>query len=218
MHLIEAWSGFPPLELARLLGMPIAIFLAALLPGSRVAAAAAIAVAVGAAALDELAAPSLVRAGWVALWLLVAWQSGARGPEGGAVAPARRGAFAAGAVALPLGLGLILLLLASLSRQGLAVAEARRASLGALVLGAGLLHLMLRRYVRRSLVAFAGLGLGLELLAASARAADVLHAGPPAGAALAAAGLAVALAARVAGGRERFAGSPMVNDARELHD
>lgn len=218
MHLIEAWTGLPLLELARLLGMPIAIFLAALLPGRRVAAAAALAVAVGVAALDELAAPSLVRAGWVALWLLVAWQSGARGYDGGAAPPARRGALEAGAVALPLGLGLILLLLVSLSRQGLASAEALRSSLGALVLGAGLLHLMLRRHVRRSLVAFAALGLGLELLAASARAADVLHAGPPAGVALAAAVLAVALAARIAGARERFAGSPMVNDAHELHD
>ena len=182
------------------------------------AAAAAITLAVGVAALDELAAPSLVRAGWVALWLLVAWQSGARGFEGAAVPPVRRGGIEAGAVALPLGLGLILLLLVSLSRQDLANPEARRASLGALVLGAGLLHLMLRRHVRRSLLAFAALGLGLELLAASARATDVLHAGPPAGVALAAAVVAVALAARVMDARERFAGSPLVNDAHELHD
>jgi hypothetical protein len=218
MHLIEAWTGLPPLELVRLLGMPVAILLAALLPGRRVASAAAIAVAIGAAALDELAAPSLVRGGWVALWLLVAWQSGRRDRTGLAAAPRRRGAFEAGAVALPLGAGLLLLLLASLSRQGLANEDARRASLGALLLGAGLLHLMLRRHARRALVAFAALGLGLELLAASARATDVLHAGPPAGGALGAAVVGVALAARVVGARERFAGSAMVTDAHELQD
>jgi hypothetical protein len=218
MHLLEAWTGLAPLELARLLGMPLAILLAALLPGRRVAAAAAIVVAVGVAALDELAAPPVVRAGWVALWLLVAWQAGARGRDDGAPRARRRGAFEAGLVALPLGVGLILLLLASLSRQALEGADARRASLGALVLGAGLLHLMLRRHARRALVAFAALGLGLELLAAAARSADVLHAGPRAGAALAAALVAVALAARVVGARERFAGSPMVTDAHELHD
>jgi hypothetical protein len=218
MHLLEAWTVLAPIELARLLGMPVAILLAALLPGRRIAAAAAIVVTVGIAALDELAVPSLVRAGWVALWLLVAWQAGARGHDVGSRPPRRRGAFEAGAVALPLGGGLLLLLLAALARQGLASADARRASLGALVLGAGLLHLMLRRHARRALVAFAALGLGLELLAASARAADVLHAGPPAGGALAAAMVAVALTTRVVDGRERFAGSPMVTDAHDLHD
>ncbi len=218
MHLLEAWTTLTPLELVRLLGLPIAIFLAAILPGRRTTAAVAVAVAIGVAGLDELGAPSFVRAGWVTLWLVVAWQSGSRGHDGDRARPTARGAFEAGAVALPLGLGLVLLLLAALSRQGLANADARRASLGALILGAGLLHLMLRRHARRALVAFAALGLGLELLAASARAADVLHEGPPSGAALAGALALVALTSRIVDARERFAGSPLVSDAHELHD
>jgi len=218
MHLLEAWTTLSPPELVRLLGIPAAVLAAALLPGRRIAAAVAIAVAVGVAALDELAAPSLVRAGWVTLWLLVAWQSGSRGTGNARNPSRRRGAIEAGALALPLGLALVVLLLAALSRQELAAADARRASLGALVLGAGLLHLMLRRHARRSLVAFAALGLGLELLGASARAIDVMHAGPPAGAALAGACTAVALATRIVDARERFAGSALVSEAHELHD
>ena len=205
-----------PLELFRLLLSPAAVFLAAILPGRRVAAAVALICAVGAGALDELAAPPFVRAGWVALWLLVAWQAGSLGHEPPRRPRVGRGAIESGAVALPLGLGLLVLLLAGLARQSLADADVRRASLGAVYVGAGLVHLMLRRHVRRALVAFAALGLGLELLAASARAADVLHAGAPAGVALAGAIAVVAMTRRVAGARERFAGSPRGGDAHEL--
>lgn len=195
------------------------MLLAALLPGRRVSRAAAIAVAVAVGALDELAAPPLVRAGWVALWLWVAWSAGAESHANAKAHPRRRSAgLEAGAVALPLAAGLLLLLLAALSRQVLAPPDARRASLGALLVGAGLLHLMLRRHIRRAQVAFGALGLGLELLAATVRAEDVLHAGAPAGAALAGAAGAAALAHRIAGARERFAGSPLVGDAHELHD
>jgi len=218
MHLMAAWSALPSHDLARLLGPPAAVLLAAILPGRRVAALAALLCAVGVGAMDELAAPPIVRAGWVALWLLVAWQSGALGHEPPRPPSVRRGAIESGAVALPLGFGLLLLLLAALARQTLAPADARRASLGALFVCAGLLHLMMRRHVRRALVAFAALGLGLELLAAAARATDVLHAGAPAGVALAGALGVVALTRRIAGARERFAGSPLVGDAHELHD
>jgi hypothetical protein len=218
VHLLDAWLTLPPIDLVRLLGAPAAILLAAIVPGRRVAAAVAIVCAIGAGALDELAAPGLVRAGWVALWLYVAWQSGARGHEPPRPPGVRRGAIESGALALPLGFGLLLLLLAALSRQSLAPVDARRASLGALFVGLGLLHLMLRRHVRRALVAFAALGFGLELLASEARAGDVLHAGAPAGAALAGALVVVAVTHRVAESRERFAGSPFVGDAHGLHD
>ncbi len=218
MHLLDAWTALGPHDLARLLGMPAVVLLAVLLPGRRVASAAALLLAVGAAALDELPLPPLVRAGWVALWLFVAWQSGARADTGGRPALRRRGALEAGAVALPLGLGLLVLLLVALTRQDLVPLEARRASLGALLVGMGLLHLMLRRHIRRALVAFGALGLGLELLAAAARAADVLHAGPPPGVALLGTMFALGLTHRLAGARERYAGSPLVSDAHELHD
>jgi hypothetical protein len=218
MHLLEAWLSLPILDLARLVGIPALVLVTALLPGRRVAAGAAIALAVSVAALEELPVPAAVRGGWVLLWLLVAWQAGARGLGDLRGPSRRRGGIEAGVLALPLGFGLLLLLLAALSRQGLGAADARRASLGALVLGAGLLHLMLRRQLRRAFLAFAALGLGLELLAASARAEDVLHAGPPAGAGLAGAGAAVALAWRITDARERVAGSSLVGDAHELHD
>ena len=220
MHLLDAWSSLGPADLARLLAPLVAVVLAALLPGRGPARIAAVVVAGSVALLPELDAPVLVRMGWVALWLGVAWQAGAQ--DHAHAQPRsrlpRRAAVEAGFVALPLGLGLPLLLVAALSRQSLVPADARRASLGALLVGAGLLHLMLTRHIRRGMVAFAALGLGLELLAASARAADVLHAGPPAGIALAGAFAAIALTRRVAGGRERYAGSPLVGDAHELHD
>ncbi len=218
MHLLDAWTVLSLPDLARLLGPPAAVLLAAIVPGRRVAAAAAFLGAVGVGALDELAAPPVVRAGWVALWLMVAWQSGALGHEPPRAPRVRRAAIESGAVALPLGFGLLLLMLAALSRQSLAPIDARRASLGAVYVGFGLLHLMMRRHVRRALVAFTALGLGLELLAASARGADVLHAGAPAGVALAGALVVVALTRRVAEARERFAGSPLVGDAHGLHD
>jgi hypothetical protein len=62
------------------------------------------------------------------------------------------------------------------------------------------------------------MGLGLELLTAAARAADVTHRGTPAGAALAATAIAIVLARRIAGARERYAHSPSIADAHELVD
>jgi len=220
MHLLAAWTTLGTIELVRLLGIPVAVLFAALLPGRNTARAAALVVAAASALLVELSGSWMVRAGWAVLWLLVAWQAGATGDAaaGESAPPGRRGGFEAGILALPLGLGLVLLLLAATSRQPLADADARLASLGALVLGAGLIHLMFRRHVRRALVAFAALGLGLELLAAAARSVDAQHAGPTAGSALAAALVALALTLRIAGSRERFAGSPLVSDAHGLHD
>ena len=218
MHLLDAWTTLAAPELARTLGIPLAVLLALLLPGRQVAGGAALIVALACARLTELAAPWYVRAGWVLLWLVVASQAGGEGHEREAARPARRAGLEAGAVALPLGLVLLALLLAAVSRQSLNPLDARRASLGALTLGVGLLHLMMRRHVRRALVAFAAMGLGLELLTAAARAADVTHQGSPPGVALAASLLAIVLARRIAGARERYAGSPSISDAHELVD
>lgn len=218
MHLFAAWTSLGTFDLLRLLGIPAAILVAALLPGRGAARAAAAAIAVASALLVELSAPWFVRAGWPVLWLLVAWAAGApAGSEPGARA-SRRITFESGVLALTLGLALVLLLLVAASRQALSPEGTRLTSLGALVVGFGMLHLMLRRHVRRALVAFAALGLGLELLATAARSVDALHAGPPAGGGLGATLVALALALRVADSRERFAGSPFVADAHELHD
>lgn len=218
MHLLAAWTSPGPLDLLRLLGIPAGILAAGLLPGRAAARVAALAVAVACALLAEMAAPWYVRAGWPLVWLLVAWQVGA--PEGAARPKpgARRASLETGLLALTLALGLVALLLLAAARQALSAPEARLTSLGVLVLGFGLLHLMMRRHARRALLAFAALGLGLELLAAAARTVDALHAGAPAGGALAATLVALALTHRVAGSRERYAGSAFVPDAHELHD
>ena len=65
---------------------------------------------------------------------------------------------------LPLGLALLALMLAAVWRQAFDPDDARRASLGALLVGLGLLHLMMRRHVRRASLAVGALGVGLELL------------------------------------------------------
>jgi hypothetical protein len=219
MHLLEAWAQLGPFHLARLLALPAAILFATLLPGRALSRGAAIVAALGVMLLTELAVPLATRLAWALVWAAIAWQSGradrvaVRRP-----APARRRAFEAGAVALPLGLALLALMIAALSRQPLHVEDARRASLGALLVGLGLLHLMMRRHVRRAVLAVGALGVGLELLTAAGRAVDVAHEGPPAGAALLATIMAIILMLRVAHGRERHAGSVFVSDAHELQD
>jgi hypothetical protein len=218
MHLLDAWSAESFGHSLRLLGIPLAVLLATLLPGRGVARLAAIAVAACVAMLGELDASFIVRSGWVVLWLMVAGWAGSEARDGAPPAAAHRGGFESGVLALPLGLALMALLLAAVSRQSFSLLDARRATLGALVLGAGLLHLMMRRHIRRATIAFASMGLGLELLAAAARSADVTHLGTPSGAPLVAALIVAALTARIADARERFAGSPLVSEAHELRD
>ena len=110
------------------------------------------------------------------------------------------------------------LLIAAVARQDLSPEDGRRASYGLLLLGLGLLHLMLRRHVRRAIVGFGALGLGFQVLDGAARGAQValgaLAQGPP----LLATTIAVALAIRLARGRERHASSAWVSDAHDLHD
>jgi hypothetical protein len=72
--------------------------------------------------------------------------------------------------------------------------------------------------VRRAVLAVGALGVGLELLTASARTADVVGEGAPAGTAWLAALLVITLVVRVADGRARYAGSVFVSDAHELQD
>jgi len=191
------------------------MLVATLLPGRVLARGASLVCAASVLLLDEMAVPWWARAMWVLLWLAIAWQAERSDllPR-----PPRRRGFEAGAVALPLGLALLALMLAAVWRQTFQPDDARRASLGALLIGLGLLHLMMRRHVRRASLAIGGLGVGLELLTASARAADVAREGAPAGAALLATALAILIVARIAEGRERYAGSAFVSDAHELQD
>ncbi|MCE9627468.1 MAG: hypothetical protein K8R56_06100 [Candidatus Eisenbacteria bacterium] len=218
MHLLEAWTSLGPFHLARLLALPGAMLVAVLLPGRTLARGAALVGGAGVLLLAELAVPWWTRTLWVLLWLVIAWQAGRPDPADAAAAPTRRRGVEAGAVALPLGLALLALMLAAVWRQTFEPDDARRASLGALLVGLGLLHLMMRRHVRRAVLAVGALGVGLELLTASARAADVVHEGAPAGTAWLATLLVLLLVVRVADGRARYAGSVFVSDAHELQD
>jgi len=218
MHLLEAWTSLGPFHLARLLALPGAMLVATLLPGRQLARGAALVSAAGVLLLTEMAVPWWVRAAWMLLWLAIAWQSGLPERPDLQPSPPRRRALEAGAVALPLGVALLALLVAAVWRQSFAPDDARRASLGALLVGMGLLHLMMRRHVRRAALAIGALGVGLELLTAAARAADVAHEGAPAGSALLAAALGITIVTRIADGRERYAGSVFVSDAHELQD
>jgi hypothetical protein len=117
-----------------------------------------------------------------------------------------------------LGVTLLALLVAAIARQDLPAAEGRAASLGLALLCLGLLHLMLRRDAQRAMVAFATLGMGIQVLehvAAGARLPG--DPGRPWLAAVATA-IAVTLAARLATIREQDAGSTWVSDAHDLHD
>ncbi|MBI3539061.1 MAG: hypothetical protein HY076_02160 [Candidatus Eisenbacteria bacterium] len=168
--------------------------------------------------LRELGASPLITAGWSLLWLLVAWGAGV--PEGVARRPiaSTRGVVESGTVGLLLGVLLLALLIAAVARQGLSPEDARRASYGALLLVIGIVQLMLRRHARRAGVAFASLGLGLQVLDGAARGAQVPGTLIPAGAVLLVTAIAAALATRVAAIRERIAGTAWVSDAHDLHD
>jgi hypothetical protein len=218
VHFLDAWLELPPLDLARLLAPLILLTLSAFLPGLRVGRVTAIGVAATLPLLG-LAAPRPVIGAWIGLWLLVGlWRPGE--PEESAARPLARtrGSAETHTVGLALGLALGLLLIAALARQDMSAEDTRRASLGAALLSTGILHLMLRRHIRRAMTGFAAMGLGLQVLEGAARAAQV---GPvPSGslALLLATALGVGLALRLASSRERYAGTAWISDAHDLHD
>ena len=218
MQFLECWSELSLLDLVRLLAPAAMLATIAFLPGLRVARAGAIGVALTILPLRELGASPAMTAAWSVLWLLVGWTCHA--PRGAARRPLAptRGGLEAGAVGLLLGLVLLALLIATVARQALSTEEARRASFGGLLLVLGILHLMLHGHARRAGVAFAALGLGLQVLDGVAREAQVSATLPAQGTVLLTTALAVALAMRVAVSRERLAGSAWVSDAHDLHD
>jgi hypothetical protein len=218
VHFLDAWVELSPLDAVRLLGPLALLVISTLVPGHRAARLAALAVAGAIPLLRELAAPPALALGWVALWLLLAFLP--REPDEAASKPLAqgRGVFEAGAVGLLLALALGLLLLMAVARQDMSPEETRRVSMGAALLVVGILHLMLRRHIRRALVGFATLGLGLQILDGAAQGAQLDPNALTGTGVLLASWLAVILGLRVAAGRERYAGTAWVGDAHDLHD
>ena len=219
MHFLDAWIELSPLDLARLLA-PLGLLAAsAFLPGLRVGQVTALGVAVAIPFLPVLGASPVMMAAWIALWLAIAlWRPG--DPEETARRPLARtrGVAEAHTVGLVLGLALTLLLIAAVARQDMSAAETRSASLGAALVATGILHLLLRRHIRRAMAGFAAMGLGLQVLDRAAEGAQIGPAPTGAVGVLVATALAVALSLRVAISRERHAGTAWVSDAHDLHD
>ncbi len=218
MHFLDAWTGLPLLDLARLAPPVVLLLTAVFVPGHATARLSALGIAVAVPFLPEVTPLAVLRGLWVLLWLAVAWQAGRptdlpRGP-----ASARPGGLESGTIGLLLTPLLLVVLVGAVARLDLSADATRRASYGASLLCLGLLHLMLRRHALRSAIAFAALGLGLQVLEGAARAGQLAGDAAPAGGVLLATALAVALAVRVARGRERHAGSAWVSDAHDLHD
>jgi len=216
VHFLDAWRELSAIDLVRLLAPAALLVLATVLPGARIVRAAAIGVALFLPGLRELAVTPWIVAGWIALWLFIAWGATGAG-EGEPIDPAR-GMLETSTVSLALGLLLLLLLIVAVGRQDLSPEDGRRASFGLLVLGVGLLHLMLRRHARRAALAFGAMGLGLQVLDGAARGAQVQIGTVHASGVLIATALAVFVVMRIASARERYAGSPWVVDAHDLHD
>lgn len=218
MRFLDSWTELSLFDLVRLLLPAACLIIAAFVPGRRLSRVIAIVLAASIPTLRELGASPWVSAGWVVLWLAVAWQVGSAKEAAARPLAATRGAFEAGTVGLLLALSVLALLVAAVARQDLAPEDARRASLGVLMVGLGLLHLMLMRHARRATVAFGALGLGLQVLDGGARGSQVSETLPAQGGVLLGTALGVALAIRLAGSRERLAGSAWVSDAHDLHD
>jgi hypothetical protein len=216
VHFTDTWTELGLLDLVRLLAPTVPLIATLLLPGRRVARPAMLVLAAAMAFIPELGPWPLV-AGWVLLLLFVAWQVGLPAAVEGRAKP-RPGGRESGLVGLSLGLALLALLTAGVARQDLAPEDGRRASLGLLLLGLGLLHLMMRRHARRSMVGFAALGLGLQMLHGAALGAEIPEGLPAPGLLLLCSAMTVALVGRVARGRERLTGNAWIHDAHDLHD
>jgi len=217
VHFVDAWLQLTALDAARMLVPVVFLLLAVFVTGRASARIAAIGIAASLPFLRELDVTRPLLAGWIALWLAIAWQSGVVSASSKRAITTRIGGMEPGGVGLMVGATLLVLLIASVARQDLDPDASRRASYGLLVLSLGLVHLMLRRNLLRSAVAFGALGLGIQILEGAARQADVARVSPSPGI-LIATGAAAALTARLAVTRERAAGTPWVSDAHDLRD
>src|SRR5262245_14299672 len=158
-------------------------------------------------------------AAWTLSWVVIGlWRSGESEDTARRPLARTRGAAETHTVGLALGLALTLLLIAAVARQDMSPDDTRRASLGAALLATGILHLLLRRHIRRAMTGFAAMGLGLQVLDGAAQGAQIGPAPSSAMAVLLATSLSIVLALRVAISRERHAGTAWVSDAHDLHD
>jgi hypothetical protein len=218
VRFLDTWTQLPALDLARLLLPALCFGLVIGIPGRVAARIGAAGVALSLLLVPEML-PTPLRLGWVGLWALVAWQMGiAPSPPADAPISRRLGLFESGTIGLVLGVALLALLVAGIARQDMPPAEGRRASDGLLVLCLGLLHLMLRRHIVRSAIAWTALGLGSQVLERVASDALLPGAAGLSWGVLVATAIAAALAPRVAAIRERIAGTAWVSDAHDLHD
>jgi hypothetical protein len=217
MHFIDAWRELSGLDLARLAAPLVFMALAAVVPGRRLSRVCALGVAASIPFLRELGAAPPVAAGWAVLWGAIAWFAG--DVDAGARRPiASRAVFETGLFGIALALALVGLLIAAVARQDMSPEDSRRASFGVAFLGLGIAHLMLRRHARRAALAFAALGLGLQVLDGAAWSAQVEIEPRAQWSVLLATSIGVAIALRIASTRARYAGTGWVSDAHDLHD
>jgi hypothetical protein len=155
VHFADTWTELQVLDIVRLLAPVGLLMLTLFVPGRFAARPATVLVALSMPFIPELGPPALV-AGWLVLWLIVAWLAGG-GTDAGS-APRPGGGAEPGVVGFAVGLALLALLIAGVARQDLAPEDGRDVSWGLLVLGLGLLQLMVRRHAERALVGFAASG------------------------------------------------------------
>lgn len=217
MHFVDAWRSLPLLELLLRVVPPAIAVVTMLLPGRIVARVASLVMALVVPWASDLGPPGLCAA-WMALWLGVAVVSGVKRDIAARGETSRPGGMESGAVGLLLGAALLVVMIVALGREDLPAELTRRASLGMVLITAGIAHLMLRRDALRGAMAFATIGLGLQWLDRAVRSDVIESLAIPSGGVLFATAVAVALAARVALVRQRDSGSAWVSHAHDLHD
>ena len=216
MHFLDAWTSLSFFAQVRLIAPAIVLVLAIVLPGRGIAAVLALLLAVTVPVSGMV--PATLAPGWALLWLAVAavlWRAaraGMRRPAEG------RGGLESTLAGLLLGVPFFALLAVAIARQDLPIDTTRAATVGVLDLSLGLVHLMVRRHLLRSALGWGFVGVGLQALQnASARVLPPDLA-PPAGLALIATAVMLALVLRIALARARWVGSAWLSDAHDLHD
>jgi len=217
VHFLDAWTSLSFFTQIRLIAPAIVIALAIVVPGRSVAALFALLLAV------TVPVSGIVRSvplaiGWGALWLVVAailWRAARAGMRRPAEA---RGGLESTLAGLLLGVPLFALLAVAIARQDLPLDATRSATVGTMFLTLGLVHLMVRRHVLRSALGWGFAGVGLQALQSGATVALPANLAPPAGLALVATAVTLALVLRIALARARWAGSAWLSDAHDLHD